>query len=105
MATRIYTDDFESKVLESDVPVVVDFYSDSCITCKKLAPTLCDIEEEYEGKLNVFKVNTNYDTKLVEEYEIKANPTLILFKEGKAVGKQIGPREYDELVEWLEDYI
>ena len=105
MATRIYTDDFESKVFESDVPVVVDFYSDSCITCKKLAPTLCDIEEEYEGKLNVFKVNTNYDTKLVEEYEIKANPTLILFKEGKAVGKQVGPREYDELVEWLEDYI
>ena len=105
MATRIYTDDFESKVLESDVPVVVDFYSDSCITCKKLAPTLCDIDEEYEGKLNVFKVNTNYDTKLVEEYEIKANPTLILFKEGKAVGKQVGPREYDELVEWLEDYI
>lgn len=105
MATRVYTDDFESKVLESDVPVVVDFYSDSCITCKKLAPTLCDIEEEYEGKLNVFKVNTNYDTKLVEEYEIKANPTLILFKEGKAVDKQIGPREYDELVEWLEDYI
>ena len=105
MATRIYTDDFESKVLESDVPVVVDFYSDSCITCKKLAPTLCDIEEEYEGKLIVFKVNTNYDTRLVEEYEIKANPTLILFKEGKAVGKQVGPREYDELVEWLEDYI
>ncbi len=105
MATRIYTDDFDSKVLDSDVPVVVDFYSDSCITCKKLAPTLCDIEEEYEGKLNVFKVNTNYDTKLVEEYEIKANPTLILFKEGKAVGKQVGPREYDELVEWLEDYI
>ena len=105
MATRIYTDDFDSKVLEIDVPVVVDFYSDSCITCKKLAPTLCDIEEEYEGKLNVFKVNTNYDTKLVEEYEIKANPTLILFKEGKAVGKQVGPREYDELVEWLEDYI
>ena len=83
----------------------MDFYSDSCITCKKLAPTLCDIEEEYEGKLNVFKVNTNYDTKLVEEYEIKANPTLILFKEGKAVGKQVGSREYDELVEWLEDYI
>ncbi|MBR1622510.1 MAG: thiol reductase thioredoxin, partial [Pseudobutyrivibrio sp.] len=66
MATRIYTDDFPEKVLNSDVPSVVDFYSDSCIACKKLAPTLCDIEEEYEGKLNVFKVNTGYDTKLVE---------------------------------------
>ena len=105
MAVRIYTDDFSAKVLESNVPVVVDFYSDSCITCKKLAPTLCDIEDEYEGKLNVFKVNTNYDTKLVEEYEIKANPTLILFKDGKAVGKQVGPRDYDDLVDWIEEYI
>ena len=105
MAARIYTDDFSAKVLESNVPVVVDFYSDSCITCKKLAPTLCDIEDEYEGKLNVFKVNTNYDTKLVEEYEIKANPTLILFKDGKAVGKQVGPRDYDDLVDWIEEYI
>ena len=105
MAVRIYTDDFSAKVLESNVPVVVDFYSDSCITCKKLAPTLCDIEEEYEGKLNVFKVNTNYDTKLVEEYEIMANPTLILFKNGKAVGKQVGPRDYEDLVDWIEEYI
>ena len=105
MAERVYTDDFASKVLESEVSTIVDFYSDSCITCKKLAPTLCDIEEEYEGKLKVVKVNTNYDTKLVEDYEIKANPTLILFKEGKAVGKQIGPRDYDDLVDWIEDYI
>lgn len=105
MAARIYTDDFSEKVLENKLPVIVDFYSDSCITCKKLAPTLCDIEEEYEGKLNVFKVNTNYDTKLVEEYEIMANPTLILFKDGKAVGKQIGPRDYEDLVDWIEEYI
>lgn len=105
MAERIYTDNFAVRVLESDLPTIVDFYSDSCITCKKLAPTLCDIEEEYEGKLNVFKVNTNYDTKLVEDFDIKANPTLILFKDGKAVGKQVGPRDYDDLVDWLEENI
>ena len=105
MAERVYTDDFASKVLESEVPTIVDFYSDSCITCKKLAPTLCDIEEEYEGKLNVFKVNTNYDTKLVEDYEIKSNPTLILFKDGKAICKQIGPRDYEDLVDWIDDLI
>ena len=105
MAERIYTDNFAVRVLESDLPTIVDFYLDSCITCKKLAPTLCDIEEEYEGKLNVFKVNTNYDIKLVEDYDIKANPTLILFKDGKAVGKQVGPRDYDDLVDWLEENI
>lgn len=105
MAVRIYTEDFKEKVLDSPVPVLVDFYSDSCIACKKLAPTLCDVEEEYEGKLNVFKVNTGYDTKLVEEYGILSNPTVILFKDGKAVDKQVGSKDYDELTDWIDSLI
>ena len=105
MAVRIYSDVFSEKVLKNDLPVVVDFYSDTCIACKKLAPTLCDIEEEYEGKLEIFKVNTAYDTKLVEEYEIKANPTLILFKDGKVLDRQVGPQAYDDLTDWIEELI
>ena len=105
MATRVYTDDFSEKVLNSELPSVVDFYSDSCVACKKLAPTLYDIEEEYEGKLNVFKVNTGYDTKLVEDDGIQANPTLILFKGGQAVGKQVGAKDFDELSDWIEELI
>lgn len=105
MAQRIYTDDFEEKVLKSSVPVIVDFYSDSCVACKKLSPTLCDLEEDYEGKLNIFKVNTGYDTKLVEEYGIKSNPTLIFFKDGNAVDKQIGAKDYDELTDWIDGII
>ena len=105
MAARIYSDDFSAKVLESKMPVLVDFYSDSCVACKKLAPTICDIEEEYEGKLSVFKVNTGYDTKLVQEYEILSNPTLILFKEGEAVDRQIGAKDYDELTDWIDGLI
>ena len=61
MAVRINKDDFEEKVLKSDLPVIVDFYSDSCIACKKLAPALGDVEDDYEGKLYVYKVNTNFD--------------------------------------------
>ena len=105
MAERIYSDDFQAKVLDSPVPVLVDFYSDSCIACKKLAPTLCDVEEDYEGKVNVFKVNTGYDTKLVQEYEILSNPTLILFKDGEAVDRQIGEKDYDELTDWIDGLI
>lgn len=105
MAERIYSDDFQTKVLDSPVPVLVDFYSDSCIACKKLAPTLCDVEEDYEGKVNVFKVNTGYDTKLVQEYEILSNPTLILFKDGEAVDRQIGAKDYDELTDWIDGLI
>lgn len=105
MAERIYSDDFQTKVLDSPVPVLVDFYSDSCIACKKLAPTLCDVEEDYEGKVNVFKVNTGYDTKLVQEYEILSNPTLIFFKDGEAVDRQIGAKDYDELTDWIDGLI
>ena len=105
MAERIYSDDFQAKVLDSPVPVLVDFYSDSCIACKKLAPTLCDVEEDYEGKVNVFKVNTGYDTKLVQDYEILSNPTLILFKDGEVVDRQIGAKDYDELTDWIDGLI
>ena len=105
MAQRIYTDDFEEKVLKSSVPVIVDFYSDSCVACKKLSPTLCDLEEDYEGKLNIFKVNTNYDAELAKEFNVLSNPTLVLFKGGKDVDKQIGAKDYDDLSDWIDSNI
>ena len=105
MATRIYTNDFQEKVLDSSLPSLVDFYSDSCVACKKLAPTLCEVEEDYEGKVNVFKVNTGYDTKLVEDYGIQSNPTLILFKDGLAVDKKVGAKDYDEITDWIDSLI
>ncbi len=102
MAARVYADDFKAKVLDSELPVLVDFYSDSCVACKKLAPVLCEVEEEYEGKINVFKVNTNYDEGLAVEYNVKSNPTLVLFKDGKDVDKQIGAKDYDDLIDWID---
>ena len=105
MAERIYTDDFQEKVLNSSIPSLVDFYSDSCVACKKLSPTLCEVEEDYEGRVNVFKVNTGYDVSLVEDYGIKANPTLILFKDGKVLDKQVGARDYDEITDWIDSLI
>ena len=53
----------------------------------------------------MFKVNTGYDTKLVEDYGIQANPTLIFFKDGKAVDKQVGAKDYDELTDWIDGLI
>ena len=100
MAARIYTNDFQEKVLDSAIPSLVDFYSDSCVACKKLAPTLCEVEEDYEGKVNV-----GYDTKLVEDYGIQSNPTLILFKDGLAVDKKVGAKDYDEITDWIDSLI
>ena len=85
MAARISKDDFEEKVLKSDLPVIVDFYSDSCVACKKLAPVLGGVEDDYEGRINVYKVNTNFDAELAEKYEVTANPTLLFVKAKVAI--------------------
>ena len=105
MAARIYADDFKSKVLDSEIPVLLDFYSDSCVACKKLAPVLCELEEDYEGKLNIYKVNTNYEGDLAKEFNVLSNPTLVLFKDGKDIDKQIGAKDYDDLSDWIDSNI
>ena len=103
MAERVTKDNFEEKVLKNTLPVIVDFYSDSCIACKKLAPVLGDLEDNYEGKVTVVKVNTNYDAELTDEYAIMANPTIILFKDGREADRKTGAVAYSELEEWVAD--
>ena len=102
MAARISKDDFEEKVLKSRVPVIVDFYSDSCIPCKQLSPLLGDIEDDYEDRLKVFKVNVNFDAELAEQYEVMASPTLVFFKDGKETDRSRGLVKKPELSEHVE---
>ena len=92
MAVRINKDDFEEKVLKSDLPVIVDFYSDS----------LGDVEDDYEGKLYVYKVNTNFDKELAKEYQIAANPTLLFVKNAEVLDRKIGAHTLAELKTWVE---
>lgn len=105
MAIRVTKDDFDNKVLESNVPVLVDFYSDSCVACKKLAPVLGDLEDNYEGKLSVVKVNTNFDTELSEKYRIMSNPTVLLFKNGEELTRKVGALSLTALEEWILPHI
>lgn len=89
MAVRVSKTDFEEKVLKEKLPVLVDFYSDSCVACKKLAPVLGNAEDDYEDKIKVYKVNTNFDVELAEQYEVQANPTLVFLKtDRRKTGKQ-----------------
>ena len=89
MAARVSKADFEEKVLKEALPVLVDFYSDSCVVCKKLAPVLGNAEDDYEDKIKVYKVNTNFDAELAEQYEVQANPTLIFSRmDRRKTGKQ-----------------
>ena len=70
MAARANAENLEELVLKSELPVLVDFYSDSCIPCKMMAGVVGGIEDDFEGKLNVYKVNVNFDEELASKYEV-----------------------------------
>ena len=105
MAARVNKDEFEGKVLKSDIPVLVDFYSDSCVPCKKMTPVIGDVEDDMEGKLAVYKVNINFDTELAEQYDVQSVPTLLLFKGGAEVARQSGAVRKDALNAWIDDNV
>ena len=102
MAERIKLSDFEEKVLNSSVPVLIDFYSDSCVPCKRLAPVVGTEEDERAGSLLVYKVNINFDADAASEYEVTAAPTLVLFKDGKETARHTGVFRKDELTSWID---
>ena len=102
MAERITTADFDEKVLNAETPVLVDFYSDTCVPCKMLSPVLSQLETELAGKLNIYKVNVGYEQELVDKYEVQASPTLIFFKGGEEVSRLRGMTQKAKLIEEFE---
>ena len=102
MAARVSKAEFDDKVLGSSLPVLVDFYSDSCVPCKRLAPVIGTVEDERAGELAVFKVNINFDADAAEKYEVSAAPTLVLFNGGEEKARHTGVFKKDELVSFIE---
>ncbi len=81
---------FREEVLESDVPVIVDLWAEWCVPCRMVEPILEEISEEYAGKLKVAKVNVDEEGEIAAQYGIVSIPTLLVFKDGNVVRKQIG---------------
>lgn len=105
MADRIGREEFEEKVLKNELPVLVDFYSDSCIACKKLSPALSQAEEVLGESFSFYKVNTNYEDELTEKYEILSRPTLIVFIDGQEAERKTGAAKPQELTDWLKSFM
>lgn len=105
MAERVGGKDFEEKVKRAECLVLTEFYSDSCIPCKQLSPVLCEIEEEYAGKVSVYKINANYEENLTQEYQVRSSPTLILFRNGAALDRKSGVQKKEILTEWIDKYL
>lgn len=102
----VFTEDsFKKEVLDSDKPVLVDFWAVWCGPCKMLAPTVDQINAEFEGKAKVGKVNVDENQQLAAQYGIMSIPTVMIFKGGKVVEQFIGVNPKGVYVDALNKHI
>lgn len=101
----ITKDNFESEVLQSQIPVLIDFWAPWCGPCKMLGPVIDQIAEEYSGSLKVGKVNIDEDGALAEQHGISSIPTLILYKDGKLAGQKTGAAPKNDITALFKDLI
>ncbi|MDR3113245.1 MAG: thioredoxin [Endomicrobium sp.] len=83
---------FAKEVLESEIPVLVDFWAPWCGPCKMLSPVISELAQEYEGKAKICKLNTDENMALSTKFQITSIPCVMIFKDGKAVQKIVGFR-------------
>ena len=99
---KITAANFENEVLNSDKPVLLDFYADWCGPCKMLAPVLHEIAEENIGALKVGKINVDEQMELAMRFQVSSIPMLVVFKDRKVVAKSVGYRPKSEIAAMVE---
>ena len=103
MPTKTVTDaSFAVDVLQSETPVLVDFWADWCGPCKMIAPALEEISEELAGRVTIAKVDITENTGIASQMGVQSIPLMVLFKGGKPVAQKLGAAPKSQLKSWLE---
>lgn len=98
MAINITDAQFESEVLKSDIPVIVDFWAPWCGPCRIIAPRLDEIGKEYDGKVKIVKLNVDEERQWAGKFGVMSIPTILLFKNGEVAGQIIGAVPKEEII-------
>ena len=105
MALTITTDNFGEVVMDSDLPVMLDFWAPWCGPCRTLGPVMDKLAEKYEGRALVGKVNVDDENELAGEFKVLSIPSVFLLKDGEVVERLVGARSESELTELIDKYI
>jgi len=96
---------FDEEVLNSNIPVLVDFWAEWCGPCKMIAPILDEIAENYAGRLKICKLDVDSNPEIPAKFGIRGIPTLIIFKDGNAESTKVGAVSTSQLVDFIDEII
>ena len=105
MTKQIKDDEFESEVINSSLPVLIDFWAEWCGPCRMLAPVLEQLSEEMKDTVKIVKMNIDENPATPSKFGVRGIPTMILFKEGKQVAVKVGVQPKSALQDWINSLL